>query len=236
MEILPAIDMINGRCVRLTKGDYDTEKVYHSNPLDMAKQFEDAGATHIHLVDLDAAKGQGDNLKSIYAICHETALKVEMGGGIRTEESLKKVLDQGVDRAIIGSLAVKNPEMVFEWIRTYGSEKIVVGTDVNGEYIATEGWYHTSDRHIDDFIKSYMAAGARLFLCTDISRDGMLGGVALDLYKRLQDSHDGICLIASGGVAGMEDIHAVKALDMFGVVVGKAIYEGKISLNELFDN
>lgn len=234
IEILPAIDMINGQCVRLTKGDYDTEKVYHKDPVEMAIRFEDAGAEFIHLVDLDAAKGRGDNLKSIFDICAKTNLKVEMGGGIRTEESLKRVLDGGVDRVIIGSLAVKKPELVFEWIAKYGPEKIVIGTDVKGDYIATEGWYHTSDKHIDDFISSYMGAGASLFLCTDISRDGMLGGVALDLYERLQIGHPGIGLIASGGVAGMEDIRAVSKLNMRGVVVGKAIYEGKIVLEELF--
>ena len=226
--------MIDGKCVRLTKGDYNTQKIYHSNPLDMALQFQDAGAEHIHLVDLDAAKGQGDNLDKIYEIATKTKLKVEMGGGIRSRESLQKVLDNGVSRAIIGSLAVKKPEEVFAWIADFGPEKIVIGTDVKDEYIATEGWYHTSDRHIDDFIKSYMAAGASIFLCTDISKDGMLQGVAIDLYKKLQENHPGIKLIASGGVAGMEDIHAVTNLGMYGVVVGKAIYEEKITLQELF--
>ncbi|HOY11981.1 MAG TPA: 1-(5-phosphoribosyl)-5-[(5-phosphoribosylamino)methylideneamino]imidazole-4-carboxamide isomerase [Saprospiraceae bacterium] len=233
-QILPAIDMIGGRCVRLTKGDYDTEKVYHSSPVEMAKAFEDAGAKYIHLVDLDAAKGQGNNLQSIYDIAHQTSLAIEMGGGIRNRATLEQVFENGVSRAIIGSLAVKNPEEVFKWVQDFGTERIVIGTDVHNEYIATEGWYHTSDQHIDDFISAYMQAGATLFLCTDIAKDGMLQGLATDLYKRLMEKHPGIGLIASGGVAQLSDVEEVVEMGMYGVVVGKAIYEGKITLPALF--
>jgi len=234
LQILPAIDMINGRCVRLTKGDYTTEKVYHEDPVDVAKTFETAGAKYIHLVDLDAAKNQGNNYRVIYEIAERTDLFIEMGGGVRDTETLIKVLDYGVDRVIVGSLAVKNPPIVFGWIQQFGPDKIVVGTDVLDGFIATDGWYETSDRDIHSFIEAYMKNGATTFLCTDIQRDGMLEGIAVDLYEELQNTHYGIQLIASGGVKDLTDIDKAKDLGMYGIVVGKALYEGRISLEELF--
>jgi phosphoribosylformimino-5-aminoimidazole carboxamide ribotide isomerase len=236
IQILPAIDMINGRCVRLTKGDYDTEKVYHEDPVEMAQSFENAGAKYIHLVDLDAAKKQGNNYNVISKIASSTNLTVQMGGGIRDTETLKKVLDFGVSRAIIGSLAVKDPQLVFDWIQEFGPDRIVVGTDVMNGFIATDGWYVTSDKDINSFVATYMKNGATTFLCTDISRDGMLQGIAADLYEDLQNSHKGIQLIASGGVKDMTDVEKAKNLNMYGIVIGKAIYEGNISLEELFKN
>jgi phosphoribosylformimino-5-aminoimidazole carboxamide ribotide isomerase len=236
MQILPAIDIINGRCVRLTKGDYASEKVYNENPLDMAKQFEDHGSEWIHIVDLDAAKSsEKNNLDTVFKIAKHTGLKIQMGGGIRNEAVLQKVFDHGVSRAIIGSTAVKQPQHVYDWINKYGSDKIVIGTDVHNEYLATEGWLETSNTHIDDFIKAYRENGGEIFLCTDIAKDGMLQGISIDLYKRLIATHEGIHLIASGGVASMEDIDKASEANMFGIIVGKAIYEEKISLSQLFN-
>lgn len=235
IQILPAIDLINGRCVRLTKGDYSTEKVYHEDPVEMAKNFENAGAKFIHLVDLDAAKNQGNNYQVIYDIAKNTNLVIEMGGGVRDTETLKKVLDFGVQRVIVGSLAVKNPQIVFGWIQQFGHDKIIIGTDVYDGYIATDGWYETSDKDIHSFIDAYMKNGATTFLCTDIHRDGMLQGIAAELYEELQKTHSGIRLIASGGVKDLSDVQKAKDLGMYGIVIGKAIYEGKISLEELFN-
>ena len=235
IQILPAIDLINGRCVRLTKGDYSTEKVYHEDPVEMAKNFENAGAKFIHLVDLDAAKNQGNNYQVIHDIAKNTNLVIEMGGGVRDTETLKKVLDFGVQRVIVGSLAVKNPQIVFGWIQQFGHEKIIIGTDVYDGYIATDGWYETSDKDIHSFIDAYMKNGATTFLCTDIHRDGMLQGIAAELYEELQKTHSGIRLIASGGVKDLSDVQKAKDLGMYGIVIGKAIYEGKISLEELFN-
>lgn len=232
--IYPAIDMIGGKCVRLSQGDYASQKTYHDSPLEMAKEFEQAGATHIHLVDLDAAKGQGSNLAEVAQIAKHTKLIIQMGGGIRTEDLLKEALEVGVSRAIIGSLAAKKPELIYEWIAKYGSDTIIIGTDAKDEMIATDGWYQDSGIPIDTYIADYMANGGKHFLCTDIAKDGMLQGISLALYTRLQATHSGIHLIASGGVASMQDIIAAKALGMSGIVVGKAIYEGKIPLEILF--
>ncbi len=235
IQILPAIDIINGKCVRLTKGDYNTEKVYHESPLDMAKSFEDAGASMIHIVDLDAAKANGNNFEIISAIANQTKLQVQMGGGIRNRSILQEVFDHGVNRAIIGSLAAKKPETVFEWIEEFGTEKIVIGTDVRDEYIATDGWYETSTLHVEDYIDMYRKKGGSIFLCTDIAKDGMLQGISLELYSKLLKRFEDIKLIASGGVASMADVNAARDLGMYGVITGKALYEGKITLQELFN-
>jgi phosphoribosylformimino-5-aminoimidazole carboxamide ribotide isomerase len=235
IQILPAIDIINGRCVRLTKGDYSSEKVYHEDPLTIAKNFEAVGSEWIHIVDLDAAKSsEKSNLDTIVKIANETSLKIQMGGGIRNEEMLNKVFDHGVARAIIGSTAAKHPDKVYKWIEKHGGEKIVIGTDVNNEFIATEGWQEDSGIHIDTYIEQYKAHGGQLFLCTDIAKDGMLQGISMNLYKRLMEKYPDIKLIASGGVASMEDIDQASEAKMYGVVVGKAIYEGRITLEQLF--
>jgi phosphoribosylformimino-5-aminoimidazole carboxamide ribotide isomerase len=237
IQILPAIDIINGRCVRLTKGDYNSEKVYHEDPLTVAKSFEAVGSEWIHIVDLDAAKSsEKSNLDTLVKIANETSLKIQMGGGIRNEEMLNKVFDHGVSRAIIGSTAAKQPEKVYDWIQKYGGDRIVIGTDVSNEYIATEGWQEDSGIHIDTYIDQYIQNGGEIFLCTDIAKDGMLQGISLPLYQRLMAKYPNIKLIASGGVASMEDITQASKSKMYGVVVGKAIYEGKITLEELFKN
>ena len=233
-HIIPAIDLMNGSCVRLSKGDYNTKKEYSEDPLKMAKSFEDAGAQWIHLVDLDAARKDGNNLDVIKAIAQNTSLKVEMGGGIRGIEKANEILDFGVSRIIIGSLAVKKKEVVFDMLKKWGSDRIVIGADVNNEYLATDGWYETSNLHIDSFVKEDMENGGQIFLCTDIAKDGMLEGTSNKLYARIMEDHKGIKLIASGGVSNINDINLIREMNMFGVVVGKAIYEGKIKLEDLF--
>jgi phosphoribosylformimino-5-aminoimidazole carboxamide ribotide isomerase len=235
IQILPAIDMINGKCVRLTKGDYETKIIYSDDPVLMAKSFEEAGADYIHLVDLDAAKSQGDNFTSIEAIAKTTSLTIQMGGGIRSESALQKAFDSGVKRCILGSISVSNPNLVYEWISKYGADRIVIGADTKDGFIATHGWYETSSLAIDEFIGNYSKNGASIFLCTEISKDGMLQGIASDLYYKLQLSHPTAKLIASGGVASIDDVNSAIEIGMFGVIIGKAIYEGKISLDQLFE-
>ena len=234
MKIIPAIDLINGNCVRLTKGDYATEKVYHSDPLDVAKQFESAGFTRLHVVDLDGAKaGQVINLKTLENICSNTSLKVDFGGGIKSREDLNKVLDIGAYQVTIGSLAAKDPETVFNWISEFGSDKFILGADALNGKIAVNGWIDDSGIDLFEFIRGYYLKGVRHVLCTDISRDGMLQGTSNVLYEQIMRSYPDLFLIASGGVSGIEDVEELTRLKIPAVVIGKAIYEGLINLNEL---
>jgi len=234
MTIIPAIDLIDGKCVRLTKGDYDTKTVYHDDPLTIARQFEELGFQRLHLVDLDGAKaGKVINLAVLENICRNTSLRVDFGGGIKTDEDLNSVMNAGAWQVTIGSLAVKAPEKVKEWIGTYGPEKIILGADVRDRKIAVSGWLETSSLELNDFIDSYHALGIRHVLCTDISRDGMLQGPAFELYNELMSRYPDLQLIASGGVSGIEDVERLIENGIPSVVIGKAIYEGMIDLNEL---
>lgn len=234
MRIIPAIDLIDGKCVRLTKGEYDTKKVYSDNPLDMAKDFEQHGFERLHLVDLDGAKaGKVINLPVLEAICSNTGLKVDFGGGIKTDQDLEKVLSAGADQVTIGSLAVKDPVKVKEWITRYGAGKIILGADVKDQMIAVSGWLETSTLELFDFIDSYYSQGIRHVLCTDISKDGMLQGPAFGLYNEIMKNYPDLQLIASGGVSGIEDVRKLKEAGIPAVVIGKAIYEGRIDLKEL---
>ncbi|MFN5845169.1 MAG: 1-(5-phosphoribosyl)-5-[(5-phosphoribosylamino)methylideneamino]imidazole-4-carboxamide isomerase [Flavobacteriia bacterium] len=234
MRIIPAIDLIDGKCVRLTKGEYDSKKVYSDNPLDMAKDFEQHGFQRLHLVDLDGAKaGKVINLPVLESICSNTGLKVDFGGGIKTDEELEKVLSAGADQVTIGSLAVKDPVKVKEWIVRYGADKIILGADVKEQMIAVSGWLETSTLELFDFIDCYYADGIRHVLCTDISKDGMLQGPAFSLYDDIMKNYPDLQLIASGGVSGIEDVRKLKAVGIPAVVIGKAIYEGRIDLKEL---
>jgi phosphoribosylformimino-5-aminoimidazole carboxamide ribotide isomerase len=228
MKIIPAIDIINGRCVRLTKGDYSTEKIYHIDPIEMAKYFEDKGFHELHIVDLDAAKGTADNLKLVYRIIKDTKLKVQLGGGIRTKSILDKVMQQGIDKAIIGSAAVKQPQEVFDWISQYGNETIIVGADVRSEMITTDGWHQTSNMNVIDFIKMYMDNGAIQFLCTDVSKDGLMKGIAEKLYSDILVKYPNVKLIASGGVGHLQDVEKAQSIGIYALVIGKALYENKI--------
>ncbi len=234
MKIIPAIDLIDGKCVRLSKGDYSTQKTYNENPLEVAKMFEDAGFSYLHVVDLDGAKsGKVINYPVLEKICSQTNLKVDFGGGIKSDEDMSKVLNSGVMQVTIGSVAVKNPELLYNWIDVYGQEKIILGADVKGLNIATNGWLETSELSLFTFLKDYYSKGIRHVLCTDISKDGMLEGPAFKLYNSLMKEFNDLQLIASGGVSCIEDVQKLKQNGIPAVVIGKAIYENKIDLKEL---
>lgn len=240
MRIIPAIDIIDGKCVRLTKGNYDTKKVYNENPLEVAKQFEASGIEYLHLVDLDGAKAQHIvNYKVLEQIASKTNLKIDFGGGLKTNEDLYIAFNSGAKQITGGSIAVKNPKTFEGWVSKYGSQKIILGADCKDGKIAISGWQEGSNEEIIPFIKSYQKKGVQYVICTDISKDGMLEGPSLDLYKQIiqqcsNDSYDqSIRLIASGGVTSLEDIHTLKDLGCEGVVIGKALYEGRIFLRDL---
>jgi len=236
MQIIPAIDIIDGKCVRLTQGDYDQKTIYHSNPLEVAKQFEDAGLQRLHLVDLDGAKaGAIKNWKVLEAITEATSLVVDFGGGIKKEEDLKIVFHSGAAFATIGSLAVKNEPLFVEWLQKYGAEKFLLGADVKGEKIAVGGWLETTDIDIYAFIEKYMGYGISQIFCTDVSKDGKLEGPSLELYQRIIHRFPELIFIASGGVATLEDLEELKLIGCCGAIVGKAIYENRITLTELIN-
>jgi phosphoribosylformimino-5-aminoimidazole carboxamide ribotide isomerase len=234
MKIIPAIDLINGNCVRLTKGDYSTEKVYHKNPVEVVRQFEEEGFTRLHVVDLDGAKaGKVVNLKTLESICSQTSLSVDFGGGIKNREDLDKVLNAGAYQLTIGSLAAKEPQTVGEWIREFGADKFILGADALDGKIAVNGWIDDSGINLFEFISSYYNLGIRHVLCTDISKDGMLQGTSNELYKEIMRLYPDLYLIASGGVSGLNDVVELIKLKIPAVVIGKAIYEGRIDLIEL---
>ena len=240
MRIIPAIDIINGQCVRLTKGDYNTKKIYNENPLEVAKAFEDAGIEYLHVVDLDGAKASHIvNYKVLEAIATQTDLKIDFGGGLKSDEDLRIAFESGANQITGGSIAVKNPAIFQSWIATYGSDKIILGADCNNEKIAISGWQEESDLEVIPFIKAYESKGISYIICTDISKDGMLEGPSFDLYKRILDqchserNRESIKLIASGGISKYEELPQLKALGCEGVIIGKAIYENRISLKEL---
>lgn len=233
MRIIPAIDIIDGKCVRLSKGDYDTQKIYSENPLEIAKSFEDNGINYLHVVDLDGAKAQHIvNYKVLEDICSKTSLKVDFGGGLKSDEDLKIAFESGVNQVTGGSIAVKQPEVFKSWLHQYGSEKIILGADCKNRKIATNGWTESADVDVVDFIVGYEKEGVSYVICTDISKDGMLGGTANDLYKEIMDRTD-VKLIASGGVSDIEDLYLLHEIGCEGAILGKAIYEGRITLEAL---
>lgn len=233
MRIIPAIDIIDGKCVRLSKGDYNSKKIYNENPLEVAKEFEDAGIHYLHLVDLDGAKSKHVvNYKILEQICVKTNLKVDFGGGIKSDEDIKIAFESGANQITGGSIAVKDADLFESWIKTYGSEKIILGADAMNGKIATDGWLETSEMELIPFIKEYQSKGIEYVICTDISKDGMLEGSANDLYRDILDQAN-IKLIASGGVTSMKDIEELIEMKCDGAIIGKAIYEGRITLKEL---
>lgn len=233
MRIIPAIDIINGKCVRLTKGDYNTKKVYNNNPLEVAKEFEANGIKHLHLVDLDGAKSQHIvNYKVLEDICTNTNLKVDFGGGLKTTKDIDIAFNSGANQITAGSIAVKQPELVKDWLLNYGSEKIILGADCKNRKIATSGWLETSTIDVVDFIKNFEQEGISYVICTDIAKDGMLQGPSINLYKEMIKTTS-VKLIASGGVSSIEDLHQLKGIGCEAAIVGKAIYEGNINLNQL---
>jgi len=233
MRIIPAIDIIDGKCVRLSKGDYGTKKIYNENPVEVAKEFESFGIKYLHLVDLDGAKSKHIvKQKVLENIARETSLKIDFGGGLKTIEDIEIAFNSGAKQITIGSIAVQNPEFCFNLIEKYGSEKIILGADCENRKIKTSGWLEESDQDVIDFILYYQKKKIQNVICTDISKDGMLEGASEDLYKEILDKTK-IQLIASGGISCIEDIYKMKEIGCSGTIIGKAIYEGRISLKEL---
>ena len=234
MRIIPAIDIIDGKCVRLTQGDYAQKKVYNEDPLEVARGFEKAGLNYLHLVDLDGARaGKVVNWDVIESIAGNTNLAVDFGGGIKTEAEVMRLFQAGIRQVNLGSIAVKNADLVEIWINKFGPDKIILSADVKDEKIAISGWAENSAINITDFIGDYLKKGITFVTCTDISTDGMLQGPNIGLYSKLLKNFPSINLIASGGVSSMEDINNLKRINVNGVIVGKAIYEGRIDLKEL---
>jgi len=233
MRIIPAIDIIDGKCVRLTKGDYNTKKVYNENPLEVAKEFEAHGIEYLHLVDLDGAKSKHIvNYEILERLATQTNLHIDFGGGLKTDEDLKIAFDCGATQITGGSIAANNPEKFLKWLERYGSHKIILGADCNKRKISTNGWQETSELDVIDFIKNYYKKNIKYVICTDIAKDGMLQGASNDLYKEIL-AEVPINLIASGGVSSMNDIYELRNIGCEGVIIGKAIYEGRISLKDL---
>ena len=236
IELIPAIDIINGQCVRLTKGDYDQKTVY-GNPLDMAQEFERIGYERLHVVDLDGAKSKHIvNDAVLKAITTETKLTVDFGGGIKTDEDIEKAFASGAAMVTIGSIAVTNPELFMGWLEKYGAERIILGADVRHGKISINGWKEDSSEDLLPFLKKYVEAGVKNVLCTEISKDGTLAGPAINLYKGVMEAYPHLHLIASGGVSSIDDIKALDKAGIPAVVFGKAIYEGRIDLRELINS
>ena len=234
MEIIPAIDIIEGKCVRLTRGDYEQKKVYNENPLEVAKQFEATGLRRLHLVDLDGAKaGDVKNWKVLEQIASKTELLIDFSGGISTSKNVRICFDSGAAYAAVGSIAVKDEKTLTEWLKEFGVEKFIIGADVKEESLAIRGWTEITELSVFDLIENYKTKGVKQFFCTDISKDGLLQGTGIDLYKKILNSHPSIDLIASGGVSSIDDLLRLREAGCSGAIVGKAIYEKKVLLKDL---
>ena len=234
MLIIPAIDIFDGVCVRLRQGDYKQKTVYSASPADVARQFADAGFTFLHVVDLQGAKEKKIvNWDSIQSIISVPGIQVEVGGGIRTTDDIKRLIDIGASRVVIGSVAAKSPELVEYWIKHFGSEMIVVGMDVKNNSVAISGWLEDSKRAPMEFVLDLVKRGAKIFICTDISRDGMMGGVNIDFFQNLKSAFPDLSIIASGGISTLEDVRVLVKGNLTGVIIGKAIYENKLPIKEL---
>jgi len=234
MQIIPAIDIIDGKCVRLTEGDYAQKTIYNENPLEVAKAFEDAGIKRLHLVDLDGAKaGVVKNWKVLESIALHTKLVIDFGGGIKTDQDVALVFERGASLATIGSIAVANPELFLNWVSTYGAHAFFLGADVKDNLIAVNGWMKTSDISINDFISGYLERGITNIFCTDVTKDGKLEGPSTVLYQSLLTKFPNLKLVASGGVSSLQDLETLSGIGCAGAIVGKAIYENRISLKAL---
>lgn len=234
MQIIPAIDIIDGKCVRLTEGDYSQKKIYNEHPLEVAKRFEDAGLNRLHLVDLDGAKaGAVKNWKVLEQIAGKTSLVIDFGGGIKTEKDVSIVFESGAALATVGSVAVKDPTALEQWFQQFGADRFFLGADVKNEKITVGGWLETTSVWIYDFLEQYQAKGIRNVFCTDVSKDGKLEGPATDLYREIRDRFPDLALVASGGVSSLKDLESLREVPCNGVIIGKAIYEGRITLDEL---
>ncbi|SEI81871.1 1-(5-phosphoribosyl)-5-[(5-phosphoribosylamino)methylideneamino] imidazole-4-carboxamide isomerase [Dyadobacter sp. SG02] len=234
IQIIPAIDLIEGKCVRLTQGDYGQKKIYNENPLEVAQQFEDAGLKRLHLVDLDGAKAKKVvNWKVLEKIASKTSLHVDFGGGVQSDDDLKVAFESGAKQVTGGSIAVKQPDLFEHWLKTYSGEKIILGADAKNEKIAVSGWEEGTSIWVYDFVEEYVEKGVKYTISTDVAKDGLLQGPSFDLYKNLQDKCPDLNIIASGGIAGIEDVEKLAEMNIYGVIIGKAIYENRISLAEL---
>ena len=234
MRLIPAIDIIEGKCVRLSKGDYSTKKIYNEDPLEVAKSFEAHGIQHLHLVDLDGAKSKHIvNHKILETIASKTSLKIDFGGGLKTDDDLRIAFESGARQITGGSIAVKDPETFESWLKNFGSEKIILGADANDRKIAITGWTEDSNEEIIPFIQNYAEKGVQYIICTDISKDGMLQGPSFDLYREILRETRNISLIASGGISEFDELPKLAEIGCEGTIIGKAIYEGRIKLKEL---
>jgi len=234
MQIIPAIDLIDGKCVRLSQGDYSSKKEYHDDPLEMAKRFEGVGIQRLHLVDLDGAKAKKIvNAEVLERICAGTSLQVDFGGGIQSDEEIEKAFKLGAKQVTGGSIAVKNPALFEAWIATYGSDKIILGADAKNKKIAVGGWEETTSVDLIPFIKDYLEKGISYVICTDVAKDGLLQGASVELYKEILQEIPGVKLIASGGVSSVADLEELEKIGVYGTIVGKAYYEGRVTLEEL---
>ncbi|GAB3566117.1 1-(5-phosphoribosyl)-5-[(5-phosphoribosylamino) methylideneamino]imidazole-4-carboxamide isomerase [Spirosoma luteolum] len=234
MHIIPAIDLIDGKAVRLTQGDYSQKKEYNARPLEVAKAFEDAGLTRLHLVDLDGAKAkQVVNWKVLELIASQTGLQVDFGGGIQSDDDLRIAFECGARQITGGSIAVKQPDVMERWLSQQGADRIILGADAKNEKIAVSGWEEGTDVWIYDFVQNWVDKGIRYVISTDVAKDGLLEGPSFELYRNLQDQLPDLNVIASGGVSNMSDIETLADMGLYGVIVGKAIYEGRVTLKEL---
>jgi phosphoribosylformimino-5-aminoimidazole carboxamide ribotide isomerase len=234
MYIIPAIDLIGGKCVRLSQGDYSSKKEYHDDPVEMAKRFEGAGISRLHLVDLDGAKAKKIvNASVLEGICSQTSLTVDFGGGIQANEEIEKAFELGATQVTGGSIAVKNPTLFQEWIRKYGTERIILGADAKDRKIAVGGWEETTSEDLIPFIKDYVSKGISFVICTDVAKDGLLQGPSVELYQEILQEIPGLKLIASGGVSSLKDLEELEKIGVYGAIVGKAYYEGRVTLEEL---
>ena len=234
VELIPAIDIIEGRCVRLSQGDYAQTKVYDASPVDMAKRYADCGVRRIHVVDLDGAKASSPkNLKTLEKIAVGADVEIEWGGGIKSEDSLRACFDYGASYAIVGSIAAQNQQLFAEWLARYGGERMVLGADVRDGKVAVNGWQQEVNLSVEELIDGFLPFGLNQVICTDISRDGMLAGPSFDLYTRLQGSYDAVDFTVSGGISSMKDIEQCESLGLRKVIIGKAIYENRITLKDI---
>jgi len=234
ITIIPAIDIINGQCVRLTKGEFDSKKVYFEDPLAAAMQFEQAGIKRLHMVDLDGARQKKIvNWKVLENVSSRTNLVIDFGGGIQSDEDIQTAFDCGAEQITAGSIAVKNKSLVIGWLKKYGAEKIILGADVKDNKIAVSGWQEVSQRTLTEFLKEYYGEGFRRVISTDVSKDGVLQGPAFEMYRETKEEFPELYLIASGGVSKIEDVKILDEMGIDGVIIGKAIYEGKVKLEEL---
>jgi len=226
--------MIDGKCVRLTQGDYGKKTIYNENPLEVALEFQDAGLTRLHLVDLDGAKAKKViNWKVLEKIANQTSLLIDFGGGVQSEEDIRIVFESGAKQVTGGSVAVKQPDLFKNWLEVYGGEKIILGADAKNEKVAVSGWEEGTQLWVYDFVEEYVEKGVRYTISTDVAKDGLLQGPSFDLYKNLQEKCPGLNIIASGGISGLEDVEKLAEMKIYGVIIGKAIYENRISLTDL---